>query len=56
MHQAGLLSSVHVFAITLEKPDVMVDFIPSNFAHIWTSPEKIEYSCKITNTSEKTKV
>ncbi len=55
MHQAGLPSSVHVFAITFEKPDVMVDFVPSQFAHIWTSPEKIEYFCNLTNTSSKNK-
>lgn len=54
-HQAGLPSSVHVFAITFEKPDVMVDFVPSRFAHIWTAPEKIEYFCNLTNTSKKDK-
>ncbi len=51
MHQAGLPSSVHVFAITFEKLDVTVDFVPSQFAHVWTSPERIEYSCRLTNTS-----
>ncbi|MCM8759359.1 MAG: hypothetical protein NC906_06270 [Candidatus Omnitrophica bacterium] len=55
IHQAGLPSSVHIFAITFEKPDVLVDFVPSNFAHIWTFPEKIEYFCNLTNTSKKTK-
>ncbi|MCM8764614.1 MAG: hypothetical protein NC830_04555, partial [Candidatus Omnitrophica bacterium] len=55
MHQAGLPSSVHVFAITFEKPDVKADFVPSQFAHIWTSPEKIEYLCNLTNNSSKEK-
>ncbi|MCM8764122.1 MAG: hypothetical protein NC830_02000, partial [Candidatus Omnitrophica bacterium] len=55
MHQAGLPSSVHVFAITFEKPDVKADFIPSQFAHIWTSPDRVEYSCKLTNITSKKK-
>ncbi|MCX7705102.1 MAG: hypothetical protein N2115_02435, partial [bacterium] len=55
IHQAGLPSSVHVFAITFEKPDVLVDFVPSQFAHIWTSPERVEYLCNLTNMSGNTK-
>jgi len=56
MHQAGLPSSVHVFAITLEKADVEVDFVPSQFAHIWVCPDEPSYTCNLSNVSNKNKI
>ncbi|MGB9643181.1 MAG: hypothetical protein ACP5JO_00330 [Candidatus Ratteibacteria bacterium] len=56
MHQAGLPSSVHVFAITLEKADVEVDFIPSQFAHIWVCPDVPRYPCNLSNVSNMNKI
>jgi len=52
IHQAGLPSGVHIFAITLEQPLVNVSFEPDNFAHIWTSPEVPSYTVKLTNRSD----
>jgi hypothetical protein len=50
-HGAGLPSGVHVFAVTLERPAVEVDFQPDNFAHVWTAPAKPSYTAKLKNTS-----
>lgn len=48
-HQAGLPSGVHVFAMTLERPAVEIDFQPDKFAHIWTAPLKPGYTVKLRN-------
>jgi hypothetical protein len=50
-HGAGLPSGVHVFAITLERPAVEVDFQPDVFAHVFTAPTKPSYTAKLRNTS-----
>lgn len=52
-HGAGLPSGVHVFALTLERPTVTVDFQPDKFAHIWTAPERPSYTVRLTNLSDK---
>jgi hypothetical protein len=49
VHQAGLPSGVHVFAVTLEQPLVEASFQPDNFAHIWTAPEVPSYTVKLVN-------
>lgn len=50
-HGAGLLSGVHVYAITLERPAVEVDLQPDKFAHVWTAPEQPSYTVKLKNTT-----
>jgi hypothetical protein len=50
-HGAGLPSGVHVFAITLERPAVEVDFQPDVFAHVWTAPANPSYTAKLKNTT-----
>lgn len=50
-HGAGLPSSVHVFAATLERPNVEVEFKPGAYANIWTAPDKPNYSLKLRNRS-----
>lgn len=42
-HQAGLPSSVHIYAMTLERPPVTVDLQAANGLHVWTAPEKPVY-------------
>jgi hypothetical protein len=51
MHGAGLPSGVHVFAITLERPAVEVDFQPDQVAHIWTAPAKPSYTVRLNSTA-----
>ncbi|MEQ8784758.1 MAG: hypothetical protein RIC55_00595 [Pirellulaceae bacterium] len=48
-HAAGLPSSVHVFALTAERPAVEVDFQADAYAHIWTAPEKPKYTVTLRN-------
>jgi hypothetical protein len=50
-HGAGLPSGVHVFAISLERPAVEVDFQPDKLAHIWVAPEQPGYTTKLRNTT-----
>ena len=54
MHQAGLPSGVHVYAVTLEKARVEVEFEPENFAHIWTAPEIPWYTVTLANRGDET--
>jgi len=51
-HQAGLPNGVHVFAATLERPAVEVNFQPDQLAHIWTAPEKPGYTVTLKNTTD----
>jgi hypothetical protein len=56
-HGAGLPSGVRVFAITLERPAVEVEFQPDQFAHIWTAPATPYYSVTLRNrTAQKRSV
>jgi hypothetical protein len=50
-HGAGLPSGVHVFAMTLERPSVEVNFQPDRFAHIWTAPSQPSYTVRLHNQS-----
>lgn len=54
-HAAGLPSGVHVFAMTLEKPDVELTLKPSTYGDLWISPEKVQYSLTLKNTTAKQK-
>lgn len=48
-HPAGLPSSVHVFAMTLERPAVMMSVAPAHFGDTWVAPEKASYTVKLSN-------
>jgi hypothetical protein len=48
-HAAGLPSSVHVYALTAERPAVDVSFAASAYGHVWTAPETPEYTATVTN-------
>lgn len=48
-HAAGLPSSVHVYALTAERPGVDVDFQADAYAHVWTAPEQPEYTVALHN-------
>ncbi len=48
-HAAGLPSSVHVYALTAERPAVDVTLEASAYGHVWTAPEQPKYSVAIRN-------
>jgi len=48
-HQGGLPSSVHIYAVTLERPSVGMDLQPDKFGHVWTAPAKPSYTVKLKN-------
>jgi hypothetical protein len=50
-HQAGLPSSVHVFAATLGETPVTFNFDPDTFGHVWTDPEVPAYRIAVHNRS-----
>lgn len=50
-HQGGLPSSVHIYALTLERPPVGMDVQPDRFGHVWTAPAKPSYTVKVKNHS-----
>lgn len=51
-HGAGLPSGVHVFAMTLERPAVDIDWQPDRFAHVWTAPDRPSYTAKLRNNTD----
>jgi hypothetical protein len=53
VHAAGLPSSVHVFALTAERPAANVRLEASAYAHVWTAPEKPSYSVTLANRGGK---
>lgn len=46
-HAAGLPSSVHVYAMTAERPAVDVKLEAGAYGHIWTAPERPKYMLTI---------
>lgn len=48
-HQGGLPSSVHVYAMTLERSPVGMEFNPDKFGHVWTAPLKPSYTATLRN-------
>ncbi|MHB9110884.1 MAG: hypothetical protein ACYDCO_27835 [Armatimonadota bacterium] len=48
-HGAGRPSGVHVYAVTLHKPDVELSLEPAVFGHVWTAPEVPEYEIALAN-------
>ncbi len=51
-HQAGLPSSVHVFAATLGEAPFRFDITPFPFGHVWTSPDVPRYSINVHNRTD----
>lgn len=49
LHAAGLPSSVHIYALTAERPAVDVEIEAGAYAHIWTAPETPTYKIKLRN-------
>jgi hypothetical protein len=52
-HQAGLPSSVHIYAATLGETPVIFEITPTRFGHVWTSPEQPEYEVRVQNRGRK---
>lgn len=50
-HQAGLPSSVHIYALTAERPAVEVSLAADAASHIWTAPATSNYSVTLRNRS-----
>ena len=48
-HQGGLPSSVHIFAMTLERSRIAMDFKPDKFGHVWTAPARPSYTVALRN-------
>ncbi|MBI4025969.1 MAG: hypothetical protein HY360_13365 [Verrucomicrobia bacterium] len=48
-HQAGRPSGVHIYALTLERSPVHLDFKPDKFGHVWTAPAKPSYTVTLRN-------
>ncbi|MBI4028136.1 MAG: hypothetical protein HY360_24340 [Verrucomicrobia bacterium] len=48
-HQGGLPSSVHIFAMTMERSPIAMEFKPDKFGHVWTAPLKPAYTVTLRN-------
>jgi len=48
-HPGGLPSGVHVYAMTLHRPDVHFTITPKNYGHVWSSNETPEYTVALEN-------
>jgi hypothetical protein len=48
-HGAGLPSSVHIYAMTLERAGTEIDILPDQFGHVWTSPATPSYTIQLKN-------
>jgi hypothetical protein len=46
-HQAGLPSSVHVYALTMERPRVEMNVQADTYAHVWTAPQEPSYTVEL---------
>ncbi|MDO8587933.1 MAG: hypothetical protein Q7T82_12965 [Armatimonadota bacterium] len=53
VHAAGLPSSVHVYAMTLERPAVSVDLRPDAPEHVWVAPGSPSYTVRLHNLTDK---
>jgi hypothetical protein len=52
-HAAGLASGTHIYAMTLERPPVVVDLQPDATGHLWTAPQTPAYTAKLRNLTGK---
>ena len=50
-HGAGLPTAVRVFALTMERQPIHVDFEPTRYANVFCQPEPIAYEITVTNRS-----
>ena len=55
-HQGGPPSGVHVYAVTLKRPEVHMTLEPAVFGHVWQSGETPAYDVHTQNRTGKTKV
>ncbi len=53
-HGAGLPSGVRIYAATLGKNPLPVDFTPDSYANIWTAPSAVSYTATLTNRTKST--
>ncbi len=51
-HAAGLPSGVRIYAATLGKTPVKMDFTPDSYANIWSAPSEVSYTATLTNTTQ----
>jgi len=54
-HGAGLPSGVHVYALTLQKPEVDFSLSPAVFGHVWTAPAVPRYDITLSNNTAREK-
>ena len=54
-HQAGPPSGVHVYALTLHRPDVELSVAPKRFGDSWTDPEVPTYIVSLSNRTARTR-
>ena len=48
-HQGGLPSSVHIYAMTMERSPVSLEVQPDQFGHVWTAPAQPSYTVTLRN-------
>lgn len=54
-HGAGLPSSVHIYAATLERPVVHMNLQPNSVGHVWTAPARPAYTISLANKGDKSR-
>lgn len=52
-HQGGLPSGVHIYAVTLHRPELLMTVEPAVFGHVWKAEEKPSYIITLTNRTDK---
>ncbi len=52
-HAGGLPSAAHIYAMTLERPGVMMDLQPDALGHLWAAPVKPSYTVRLRNLGGK---
>jgi hypothetical protein len=52
-HGGGLPSSVHIYAMTLERAGLDIDIVPDTYGHVWTAPAQPKYNIVLKNDSGK---
>ena len=52
-HQGGLPSGVHVYALTLQRPEVHLSLEPSLFGHVWPSNQNPSYTVTLQNRTKE---
>ena len=52
-HQGGLPSGVHVYAVTLHRPDTHMTLEPDLFGHVWTEGQRVGYAVGVENRTDE---